>query len=67
VVGLCRHPWVQQRMRPHQFMVADHPGLGGAWSGLDTGNGSSGIDGSGELDDGRAAGDSSGFARKWLS
>jgi hypothetical protein len=54
------------------------PGLGGARSGLDTGDGSSGIDGSGcstsvhpsvgpdggELDDGRAADDSSGFAKK---
>jgi hypothetical protein len=54
------------------------PRLGGAWSRLDTGNGSSGIDGSGfstsvdppagpeggELDNGRAAGDSSGFAKK---
>jgi hypothetical protein len=57
------------------------PGFGGAWSRLDTGDGSSGIDGSGcltsvhpsagpdggELDDGRAADDSSGFAKKWLS
>ena len=53
------------------------PGFGGAWSGLDTGDGSSGIDGSGcsrfvhpsagancgELDDGRAA-DDSGFATR---
>jgi hypothetical protein len=57
------------------------PRLGGAWSRLDTGDGSSGIDGSGfstsvdppagpeggELDDGRAAGDSSGFAKIWPS
>jgi hypothetical protein len=54
------------------------PVLGGAWSGLDTSDGSSGIDGSGcvrsvhpsagsdsgELDDGRAGNDSSGCA-KW--
>jgi hypothetical protein len=57
------------------------PGLGGACSGMDAGDGSSGIDGSGclrpvhpsggpdggELDDGPAADDSSVFAKKWLS
>jgi hypothetical protein len=59
----------------------NNPELGGAWSGLDTGDISSRIHGSscmtsvhplsgpdcGELDDGRAADDPSGFVNKWSS